>query len=821
MLGSDPGVQSLAPDSRSTQDHVENPCFAWKAWRAATREHASMRVLLVLMVASMLHSHDAFSEELQLAERRDVEEKLQKYGGDSDSAQLETVTVTGTRIKGGVTPSPVIMIDSERIREEGFTGLGEVIRALPQNFAGGQNPGVTGVASGLGNQDLTGGSALNLRGLGADASLTLLNGRRLAYDGFSQAVDISAIPVEAVERVEIIPDGASALYGSDAVGGVANVILKQEFDGVALGGRYGGSSGGGLATREYTATGGAAWASGGLIATVRKAEVDPIDARQRSYTEHLVEPYTIYGGNDTRGGLISAHQALGEVAELRLDALRTERDGVRAASASTAFHFRYRPQTSIRLVAPSVALFLPRDWTLTMGGSDGRNESIDRRYFVTATESLLVSDACNCNESRSYEVGAEGPLFALGAGQARLAIGVGGRRDEYRYDPRIAPGTYGGEERARFAYAEVSLPFVAPSSGVEGVHRLELSAAVRGEDYASFGGVTTPKLGLLYDPDANWTLKASWGKSFKAPTLLQRYQTKEAYLWSATEAGGAGEPAGATVLMSYGGNSDLEAERARTWSASIALHPESMPGFETELTWFDIDYTDRVVEPVNYLQALSNPVYAPYVDRAPTTEQIAQLLAEYGDAFYNFSGVGYDPANVVAIVRDQYVNAARQRIQGVDLSATYRLNVGAGGLTLRGAASWLDSTQVTGPAQPEQPLAGTAFNPAKLKGRVGAVWVSGGLTASGFFNYTDGVTHRTAATREVTGSFTTVDATLNYAFGQRVRGLSGVTVGIGVQNLLDRAPPLYTAAAATFVPYDATNYSAIGRFASVTIGKQW
>ncbi len=235
------------------------------------------------------------------------------------TTELETVTVTGTRIRGGTTPSPVIAIDSEQIRQEGFSTLGEVVRSLPQNFNGGQNPGVTGAASGVGNQDLTGGSALNLRGLGADASLTLLNGRRMAYDGFSQAVDISAIPVEAVERLEIVADGASAIYGSDAVGGVANVILKRDFDGVALGMRRATTADGGFATQEYTATAGAQWQRGGMIATFKDTTSDPIHASQRAYTRHLGEHYTIHGGSDARSGLLSLHQALGEVAELRLE----------------------------------------------------------------------------------------------------------------------------------------------------------------------------------------------------------------------------------------------------------------------------------------------------------------------------------------------------------------------------------------------------------------------------------------------------------------------------------------------------------------------
>jgi outer membrane receptor for ferrienterochelin and colicin len=89
--------------------------------------------------------------------------------------ELQTVVVTGTRIRGGTTPSPVITIGSEQIKQEGFSDLGQVIRSVPQNFNGGQNPGVIGTAGGIGNQNFTSGSALNLRGLGPDATLTLLN----------------------------------------------------------------------------------------------------------------------------------------------------------------------------------------------------------------------------------------------------------------------------------------------------------------------------------------------------------------------------------------------------------------------------------------------------------------------------------------------------------------------------------------------------------------------------------------------------------------------------------------------------------------------
>ncbi|MGN6739120.1 TonB-dependent receptor plug domain-containing protein [Dyella sp.] len=733
---------------------------------------------------------------------------------------LQTITVTGTRIRGGTTPSPVITIGSEQIQQEGFTDLGEVIRSVPQNFNGGQNPGVMGVASGLG--DTTGGSALNLRGLGADASLTLLNGHRMAYDGYSQAVDIGAIPVEAVERLEIVPDGASAIYGSDAVGGVANVILKRDFDGVALATRYGKATEGGLATREYTATAGTTWASGGLIATFKDVDADPIYARQRSYTKYLFDPYTIYPGSHARNALVSAHQSLGDAAELRLDALRNRRDLTQSLGVSTDSYYRYNPVTSITLVSPSIEFFLRHEWSITIGATYGKDDTANVSRLASKAGSSVVSQVCYCNDSRSWEVGAEGPLFPMGGGEAHLAVGAGARKNKFRVEPKGSGGGYGGEESARFAYAELSLPFVAPSSHIAGVHRLELSAAVRGEDYDSFGRVATPKLGVIYDPTADLTFKASWGKSFKAPTLLQRYSEKYAYLWSAAAVGASGLPADATALLSAGGNTDdLHAERAQTWTASLALHPEALPGLDAELTWFGIDYTDRVVQPVLYQEALRNPAYAAFVNWSPTPEQIQHLLSVYGGHFYNYAGAPYDPSKVVAIIRDQYVNSARQRVKGIDLSGSYRFDLDSGQLMVRGSASWIDSKQALSAGQPEHALAGTVFNPARLNGRAGVSWTSGRFSASGFVNYTGGVTNGFAPTPEKTGSFTTLDTTVNYSTAERGGAFSGVRLELSVQNLLDRKPPLYTAPVATYVPYDATNYTAIGRFVSVSVSKRW
>lgn len=160
------------------------------------------------------------------------------------ATQLEEVEVTGTYIRGeGAIGNQVQTIDSAALAASGKATLSEIVRELPLNFAG-------GVATGdnnRGGQDntsaganLTGGSGINLRGLGALSTLVLVDGRRVAASGqFGDFVDISSIPAAAIERVEILPDGASALYGSDAVAGVANIILKKDFEGLQLTGRAG------------------------------------------------------------------------------------------------------------------------------------------------------------------------------------------------------------------------------------------------------------------------------------------------------------------------------------------------------------------------------------------------------------------------------------------------------------------------------------------------------------------------------------------------------------------------------------------------------
>ncbi|MEQ1864239.1 MAG: TonB-dependent receptor [Micropepsaceae bacterium] len=149
------------------------------------------------------------------------------------AAPVEKVTVTGTRIpqKNLQTTSPVTQVTAADIDTQGVTRVEDLTNELPQVFAA-QNSTVANGASGA--------ATVNLRGLGAKRTLVLINGRRMPYGTpDTSAADINMIPGQLVDRVEVLTGGASAVYGSDALAGVVNFIMRKDFEGAQIDAQYG------------------------------------------------------------------------------------------------------------------------------------------------------------------------------------------------------------------------------------------------------------------------------------------------------------------------------------------------------------------------------------------------------------------------------------------------------------------------------------------------------------------------------------------------------------------------------------------------------
>lgn len=200
---------------------------------------------------------------------------------DEEALELQDVRVTGSRLNRP--PSELsgnlIVLDREDIRASGELTLARVLRQLPQNV----NATNETYGSTLnGARNVTGASTVNLRGLGSESTLILIDGRRVGYSGILGGVtDISTIPLSMVDRIEILLDGASAVYGSDAVGGVVNIITRRDYSGLELDINYGRPHKSGYSESQANIGGGFSWGAGRLNAGYEYFRDSGLDASDR------------------------------------------------------------------------------------------------------------------------------------------------------------------------------------------------------------------------------------------------------------------------------------------------------------------------------------------------------------------------------------------------------------------------------------------------------------------------------------------------------------------------------------------------------------
>lgn len=205
----------------------------------------------------------------------------EKNSNQEGARTLDVIQVTGSHIKraqlSGV--GPVSVIDAESIQRSGATSVETLLQRLPASagFAGSQSNAYW-AENGYGT------TQVNLRGLGINRTLVLLNGRRIVNGGTgaNSSVDLNVIPVALIERVEVLKDGASAIYGADAVAGVVNIITKKGFDGAQASVRYGETSKGDGDDTAVDFAWGVTSDRGSLIAGINYAEGGSVNMASRA-----------------------------------------------------------------------------------------------------------------------------------------------------------------------------------------------------------------------------------------------------------------------------------------------------------------------------------------------------------------------------------------------------------------------------------------------------------------------------------------------------------------------------------------------------------
>lgn len=207
------------------------------------------------------------------------------------TSTLDTVVVTGSNIRRVdlETSNPVQVIDRAAIQQSGKQTLGDLVQEIPSVAGAGANPRVN-------NTGGTGSSTVSLRGLGAQRTLILVNGHRVTNN------DINTIPASMVERIEVLKDGASATYGSDAIGGVVNFILRNDFQGAQISANVGQSDRADGDSSGYTATFGTSSDKGNVVAGIDYNKFDAISSANRAFSKNAtyLSSGSVYNGGSSR-----------------------------------------------------------------------------------------------------------------------------------------------------------------------------------------------------------------------------------------------------------------------------------------------------------------------------------------------------------------------------------------------------------------------------------------------------------------------------------------------------------------------------------------
>lgn len=752
--------------------------------------------------------------------------------GAAADASARDIVVTGTHVRGASPTSPLIVLTRKDIDRTGATAVDELMRTLPQNSASGVNKENSLIS--LPDVDPTDhGSAINLRGLGQRATLVLLDGRRLAPSGTGGFVDVSMLPLSAIDRVDVLTDGASAIYGSDAVGGVVNFVLRSRFNGLETTVQAGTTTGGGGSQVVASQAAGKSWGSGHALLAYEFRLEDEIRAGQRSFT--INEPGDTYLlPHERKNSLIgTVEQSLASGLRASLTATYSRRLTDRTVFlAGSPLPVSVDAKAREATVSGELAYDLPHGWLLSLNGSFAWTKTNQIQTQPGGTP--VVNDRDIRSTVRGSELRLDGPLFELPGGTVRLALGGEIRKESYRQlfgSSAFAPDIISAHRTVGSAYGELAVPLFSSANSRPGLEALQISAAARYDRYSRTGSSFDPKIGLLWSPGAGLNLRGSFSTSFRAPLLSE---TTGAY-------GGILDPAhfffvdpsqaptGSILLFLQGNNPGVKPETSRNWTIGGDWSPPFAQGLKVTANYYSIRYSNRIAMPTSVVTIVGNPAYSSIVQFNPDPTVIAAIMA--GAQFLSdFTGPNFTDGHATAddvyvVLDDRVTNTAFTATSGLDLGLRYAFRLGGN--------AFIAETNVThifkfdDQLRPDSPIIDQLnhpYQPLRWRGRGGISWSNGGWSGSAFVNYAGHYTDNRTNAAVPVRAYATLDANLAYAFrADEPQSLHGLTVSFYVQNLFNADPPHFSPdqGRTTGIGYDPVNASARGRSVAIQLRKKW
>lgn len=750
---------------------------------------------------------------------------------EDQDGEGEVIIVTGTNVRGAQPTSPVIAITRKEIERSAPGSVEELMRKLPQNLASGvaqENFGTTGTGADITDH----GAGVNLRGLGQRATLTLLNGRRLAPSGSGSFVDISLIPITAVDRVEIVTDGASAIYGSDAVGGVVNFILREGFAGLEALAQAGTTTEGGGEQLLIGTTGGQRWDGGHALLSYEYRRDREIFADERSFTVDLPDEWSLLPRE-------RRHSLFGLVEQDLTDTLKLEANALFSERVTTRSFFIAGPVVPVeawaraRTVGGTTALQWAPGGSWRVEASAGWYRSRTREEQNQPEGQGLFNRFDTENRILDFGLKADGTLFELRGGPLKLALGGQHRYEHYasEFETQVNPANpEAGSRRVSSLFGELFIPLIGAPNRRPLFEKLIVTAAARLDHYSKLGTSVDPKIGLLWSPVKGLDLRGSYSTSYRAPLLSETLGYYNAYLFPAAllyiNPGEAPPGVGAALI---GANPNVRPERSKSWTLGLDWKPPEVPGLTLNATYYRIRFSNRIALPTEQIVVVGDPALAPIVTIAPDIADVTSLLGGAGQVL-DFSGPGFTngnatPADVVVVVDTRISNTAETRTSGLDVGLGYDWHLGghAFGFNLNASKVFKFDDRLTS-ASPLISTLDTPFHPVDWRARAGLHWTFGPIAANLALNYTDSYRDNRAGRDDKVGSFTTVDAGFAYDFGQAPSAvLDRLKLALNVQNLFDEDPP-FLAPEPGFtrgIGFDPVNATSRGRFVSLQLRKAW
>lgn len=746
--------------------------------------------------------------------------------------ELEEIVVTGTNIRGITNrTAPMQSYDRETLERSGYSTADQFIKTLPQEFRGGVNgANEDGKIAGAVNSPLNheGAVGFNLRGLGNASTLVLFNGRRMAPAAVGSFTDVSMIPLAALERVDVVTDGSSAIYGGDAVGGVVNFVTRRDYSGAETTVRYSDTAHSDM--REFLGSQalGAQWSTGNVVAALQYVDRTPLRSSERSFTANTPQPTDLTPDTEKYSGFLSVGQNLPGGFDIFGDVFAARRDVMALRSTSPTNGIDTDVDAEQFSANVGVGLQAFDDWRFELTANTGSMTSDVKfpRYLPTPAGYVQGTLGLSSRaEVTAFELKSDDVLFDLPAGAVKAAVGAGTRDEEFRsLIPYLAASNTNrlraNQRDVDWAFAEIYVPLL---------HQLDLSAAVRWDDYSDFGDTTNPKIGLRYSPTQSLTLRSTWSTSFRAPNGNELLNQSLGQFISGTR---LAAPAGGTanVFLLSGLSRDIEAEQARSWSAGIEFLPERVLGLSLGVNYYQIDFTDRIVLPPFVSTILAQPsVYGSLITPlADDAEAAAYLAARLAEGYTYADPLGIGSAGVRYIVNVQLQNAAFVEQSGADLIARYNFSVGANRFDAGVNFSWIREivTALTRQSRPTD-IADTYANPISKRIRLDFGWTRGDWQINSAVNYRGSYTDTSTITFPQVSAWTTVDLNLRYTpTGIADSSLfSNLSVGLSASNLLDKDPPYVNgssvATAQANIHYDSGNADPYGRQVSLEVRKRW